>query len=128
MRTKCRLTLSIAAGLAGLLPSRAGAASDSVADFYRGRQLTVVVGYGPGGSASFYAQALAHHMGRFLPGNPSLVVQHMPGAGGLLATNTLFNSAPRDGSVLAITGRTMAIEPLIGNNNAKFDGRKFNWL
>src|ERR1700681_3666563 len=128
MRTKCSLTLSIAAGLAGLLASLAGAASDSVGDFYRGRQLTVVVGYGPGGSASFYAQALAHHMGRFLPGNPSLVVQHMPGAGGLLAANNLFNTAPRDGTVFAITGRTTAIEPLIGNANAKFDGRKFNWL
>jgi len=114
MRTTCSLTLSIAAGLAGLLPSLAGAAPDSVADFYRGRQLTVVVGYGPGGSASFYAQALAHHMGRFLPGGPSLVVQHMPGAGGLLAANNLFNAAARDGTVLAITGRTMAIEPLIG--------------
>jgi tripartite-type tricarboxylate transporter receptor subunit TctC len=88
----------------------------------------VVVGYGPGGSASFYAQALAHHMGRFLPGSPSLVVQHMPGAGGLLAANNLFNTAPRDGTVLAITGRTMAIEPLLDNNNSKFDGRKFSWL
>ena len=67
-------------------------------------------------------------MGRHLPGNPSLVVQHMPGAGGLLAANYVFNAAPRDRSVIAITGRTIAIEPLIGNLNAKFDGRKFNWL
>jgi hypothetical protein len=79
MRSICSPTLSIAAGLAGLLPPLAGAAPDSLADFYRGRQLTLVVGYGPGGSASFYAQALAHHMGRFLAGTPSLVVQHMPG-------------------------------------------------
>jgi tripartite-type tricarboxylate transporter receptor subunit TctC len=126
MRIASRLLLLMIAVCA--VPARAGAAPETVAEFYRGRQLTVLVGYGPGGSASFYAQALAHHMGRFLPGNPSLVVQHMPGAGGLLAANTLFNSAPRDGSVLAITGRTMAIEPLIGNPNAKFDGRKFNWL
>ena len=128
MRTVCNWTLSIAAGLAGLCPQLVGAAPDQVADFYHARQLTVLVGYGPGGSASFYAQALAHHMGRFLPGGPSLVVQHMPGAGGLLAANTLFNSSPRDGSVFAITGRTMAIEPLIGNRNAKFDGRAFSWL
>jgi hypothetical protein len=128
MRTASSLLLFIAAGLACSCPPRAGAALDSVADFYRGRQLTVVVGYGPGGSASFYAQALAHHMGRFLPGSPSLVVQHMPGAGGLLAANNIFNTAPRDGTVFAITGRTMAIEPLIGNSNAKFDGRKFSWL
>src|SRR5450432_3083020 len=128
MRTICSLTLSIVAGLSCLFPPPAVAAPDAVADFYRGRQLTVIVGYGPGGSASFYAQALAHHMGRFLPGNPSLVVQHMPGAGGLLAANTVFNSAARDGTVLGITGRTMAIEPLIGNRNAKFDGRAFSWL
>jgi tripartite-type tricarboxylate transporter receptor subunit TctC len=115
-------------GLVGLFPPPAGAAPDAVADFYRGRQLTVVVGYGPGASASFYAQALVHHMGRFLPGSPSLVLQHMPGARGLLAANHLFNTAPRDGTVFAITGRTMAIEPLIGNSNAKFNGRKFSWL
>jgi len=76
-------------GVSNEAASLAGAASDSVGDFYRGRQLTVVVGYGPGGSASFYAQALAHHIGRFLPGSPSLVVQHMPGAGGLLAAGGL---------------------------------------
>jgi tripartite-type tricarboxylate transporter receptor subunit TctC len=101
-RTACRRTMAMAAALAGLCPQLAGAAPDEVADFYRGRQLSVVVGYGPGGSASFYAQALAHHMGRYLPGNPSLVVQHLPGAGGLLAANTIFNSvfeflfAPQD--------------------------------
>jgi tripartite-type tricarboxylate transporter receptor subunit TctC len=106
----------------------AGAAHDQVADFYKGRQVTVVVGYGPGGSASFYAQALAHHVGRYLPGNPSVVVQHVPGAGGLLAANNIYNTVPRDGTVFAITGRTVGIEPLIGNSNAKFDGRKFNWI
>src|ERR1700730_7232043 len=104
---------ALACGLALLLPPAKGVAQGAVADFYKGRQVTVVVGYGPGGSASFYAQALAHNMGRYLPGNPSLVVQHMPGAGGLLAANYLYNSAPRDGTVLAITRRTAAIEPLI---------------
>src|SRR5436305_27733 len=88
-------------------------ANDAVADFYKSRQVTIVVGYGPGGSASFYAQALAHHMGRFLPGRPAMVVLHMPGAGGLLAANNLYNSAARDGTVFAITGRTVGIEPLL---------------
>jgi tripartite-type tricarboxylate transporter receptor subunit TctC len=111
-----------------LLSPRGAAAQDSVADFYKGRQVTIVVGYGPGGSASFYAQALAHQMGRFLPGNPSFVVQHVPGAGGLLAANNIYNNTPRDGTVFAITGRTIGIEPLIGNPNAKFDGRKLGWL
>jgi tripartite-type tricarboxylate transporter receptor subunit TctC len=73
------LLFTAATGLACSCPPLA--AADAAADFYSGRQLTVIVGYGPGGSASFYALALAHHMGRFLPGSPSLVVQHMPGAG-----------------------------------------------
>jgi tripartite-type tricarboxylate transporter receptor subunit TctC len=105
MRTASSLLLCMAAGFACACPPPAGAAPDAIGDFYRGRQLSVVVGYGPSGSASFYAQALAHHMGRFLPGSPNLVVQHMPGAGGLLAANNLFNTAPRDGTLFAITGR-----------------------
>ncbi len=105
-----------------------GAAQDSIADFYRGRQVAIMVGFGPGGSASFYSQALARHMGRHLPGNPSFVVQHLPGGGGLVVANTIYNTAPRDGSVFAITGRTIALEPLLGNANAKFDARKLSWL
>jgi tripartite-type tricarboxylate transporter receptor subunit TctC len=104
------------------------AAQDAVADFYKGRQVSILVGFGPGGSASLYSQALAHHMGRHLPGNPTLVVQHMPGAGGLVVANTIYNASPRDGTAFAITGRTFAMEPLIGNRNAKFDGRRFTWL
>lgn len=128
MSTASSLKFAAASALALLLLPRGAAAQDSVADFYKGRQVTIVVGYGPGGSASFYAQALAHQMGRFLPGNPSFVVQHVPGAGGLLAANNIYNNAPRDGAMFAITGRTIGIEPLIGNLNAKFDGRKLGWL
>jgi tripartite-type tricarboxylate transporter receptor subunit TctC len=104
------------------------AAQDAVADFYRGRQVSVLVGSSAGGSASLYAQALARHMGRHLPGNPSFVVQHMPGAGGLVLANTIANTSARDGTAFAITSRTTAIEPLLGNRNAKFDGRQLNWL
>ena len=104
------------------------AAQDAAAEFYKGRQISIVVGFTPGGSSSLYAQALARHMGRHLPGGPSFIVQHVPGAGGLVAANNLYNTAPRDGTVFAITGRTAAIEPLLGNKNAKFDGRQFNWI
>jgi tripartite-type tricarboxylate transporter receptor subunit TctC len=104
------------------------AAQDAVADFYRGRQVSVLVGSSAGGSASLYAQALARHMGRHLPGGPAFVVQHMPGGGGIVAANTVANAAARDGTVFAITSRTTAIEPLLGNRNAKFDGRELNWI
>ena len=121
-------SLLIVLGLAlGALPTP-GAAQDPVADFYRGKQVSILVGFTPGGSSSLYAQALARHMGRYLPGSPSFIVQHVPGAGGLLLANNVANTVPRDGTAFAITGRTAAIEPLLGNKNAKFDGRHFNWI
>lgn len=118
---------AVIAGAVTLLPALA-AAQDSVTNFYKGRQVTIMVGYGPGGSASLYSQALARHMSRHIPGNPAFIVQHVPGAGGLTVANNIYNSVARDGSAFAITGRTAAIEPLLGNSNAKFDGRKFTWL
>ena len=115
-------------GLALCLSVTPGAAQDPVADFYRGKQVSILVGFTPGGSSSLYAQALARHMGRYLPGSTSFIVQHVPGAGGLLLANNVANTVPRDGTAFAITGRTAAIEPLLGNKNAKFDGRQFNWI
>jgi tripartite-type tricarboxylate transporter receptor subunit TctC len=126
MRRALQLAAFISAALCLAAPPCA--AQDAVADFYRGRQVTVMVGSSAGGSASLYAQALARHMGRHLPGSPSFIVQHAPGAGGLVLANTLANTAVRDGTAFAITSRTTAIEPLLGNRNAKFDGRLFNWL
>src|SRR6478735_295833 len=120
-----KLAVFIAAALG--LPSPPCAAQD-VADFYKGKRISIIVGFTPGGSSSLYAQALPRHMGRYLPGNPTLIVQHVPGAGGLVAANNVYNTAPRDGTAFAITGRTVAIEPLLGNKNAKFDARQFNWI
>ena len=77
-----KLAVFIAAALG--LPSLPCAAQE-VADFYKGKQIAIVVGFTPGGSSSLYAQALARHMGRYLPGSPNLIVQHVPGAGGLVA-------------------------------------------
>jgi tripartite-type tricarboxylate transporter receptor subunit TctC len=104
------------------------AAQDAVADFYRGKQVTIMVGFTPGGSSSLYAQGVARHMGRFLPGNPGFIVQHVPGASGLVLANNLYNTVPRDGTAFGITGRTAPIEPLLGQANAKFDGRRFSWI
>jgi tripartite-type tricarboxylate transporter receptor subunit TctC len=127
MRAQSWLKPLLAGGLALGLPS-AGAAQDAVADFYKGKQVSIMVGFTPGGSSSLYAQALGRHMGRYLPGSPSFIVQHVPGAGGLVLANNIYNTVPRDGSAFAITGRTAAIEPLLGNANAKFDGRRFSWI
>ena len=123
-----RSAFKLAAFIAAALASPPAAAQETVADFYRGRQVTVMVGSSSGGSASLYAQALARHMGRHLPGGPSFIVQHAPGAGGLVLANSIANTVARDGTAFAITSRTTAIEPLLGNRNAKFDARRFNWI
>jgi tripartite-type tricarboxylate transporter receptor subunit TctC len=120
-------TCLIASGMV-LCLSFPAAAQDAVADFYRGKQVTIMVGFTPGGSSSLYAQGVARHMGRFLPGNPSFIVQHVPGASGLVLANNLYNTVPRDGTAFGITGRTAPIEPLLGQANAKFDGRRFSWI
>jgi tripartite-type tricarboxylate transporter receptor subunit TctC len=124
-----RMTLhrAVACAIAFVLPGPA-AAQDAVAEFYKGKQVAITVGFGSGGSASLYSQVLARHMGRHMPGNPNFVVQHMPGAGGLLVTNNSANNAPRDGTLFTITDRAVPLEPLLGNPNAKFDARRFGWI
>src|SRR5262249_10465100 len=113
------------AGLALAAPARA----DPVADFYRGRTLTLVVGYGPSGGYDLFGRMLARHLGRYIPGNPSIVVQNMPGAGSLRATNWLYAVAPRDGTVFGIFARDMPMLAILGiNRAATFDPRKFTWL
>jgi tripartite-type tricarboxylate transporter receptor subunit TctC len=105
------------------------AQADPVADFYRGKQLNLIVGYGPGGGYDIYARLLARHFGRFIPGNPNVVVQNMPGAGSLRAVNYLYKIAPKDGTTIALFSRNMPLMGLLGGNaNAQFDARRFTWL
>jgi tripartite-type tricarboxylate transporter receptor subunit TctC len=102
------------------------AKADSVADFYKGRTISLVIGYSVGGGYDAYARLLAHYIGRHIPGEPSIVPQQMTGAGSLRSANYIFSVAPKDGSVLGIFSRSMGIAPLLGQ--AEFDSRKFTWL
>jgi tripartite-type tricarboxylate transporter receptor subunit TctC len=104
------------------------ARADAVADFYKGKQISVVVGYGPGGGYDVYTRLLLRHMPRHVPGNPTMVVQNMPGAGSLRAANYLGNAASRDGLTLGVIGAPAALEPLFGNADAKFETGGFAWL
>ena len=105
------------------------AQAQSVEDFYRGRRLTLTVGYGPGGGYDLFARLLARHLGRFLPGNPAIIVQNMPGAGSLIAANYLYTIAPKDGTAFGLIARDMPLLGLMGHNpNVQFDPRKFTWL
>jgi tripartite-type tricarboxylate transporter receptor subunit TctC len=106
----------------------AGAKADSVADFYKGRAVTVVVSSSAAGGYDTLARALARHMGKHVPGNPAFIVRNMPGAGGMTATNFLYNNADKDGSVIGLVQNNTPFEPLFGTKEARYDPVKFNWL
>jgi tripartite-type tricarboxylate transporter receptor subunit TctC len=122
-----------AAGLAAaLLASSIGGAAraqNAVADFYRGKQITLFVGYGPGGGYDITARLLARYLGKYIPGHPDVVVQNMPGAGSMRAANYTYVNAPKDGTTIALIARDMPLLGLLGvDANVQFDVHKFNWL
>jgi tripartite-type tricarboxylate transporter receptor subunit TctC len=102
--------------------------AQSVEQFYRGRSITMLVGTSPGGINDISARLVARHMGRFIPGNPAMVVQNNPGAGGLVTANRVYNTVERDGSVLAKFERAVPQLAIQGDPNAQFDPMKFTWL
>jgi tripartite-type tricarboxylate transporter receptor subunit TctC len=104
------------------------ALADPVEDFYRGRNVTLVIGYSVAGGYDNYARVVARHLGNHIPGRPTVLPQNMPGAGSLRAANYLYNAAAKDGSVIGMFSRGMAMEPLIGTSHTQFDARKFSWL
>jgi tripartite-type tricarboxylate transporter receptor subunit TctC len=122
--TACRTILTIAATLFAAVDARA----DAVADFYRGKTVTVIIALPPGGGYDLNARALARHMGRYLPGQPVMVTKNMPGAASIRAANYLYNVAPKDGTEFGIFTRTVPIDPLLGGQAGQFDALKFNWL
>jgi tripartite-type tricarboxylate transporter receptor subunit TctC len=107
----------------------AAARADAVADFYRGRTINLVVGYGSGGGYDLCARLVARHLGEHIPGRPNVVVQNMPGAGSLRATNYLYAVAPNDGATIGAFARDMPLLAILGNiSGVRFDPRKFTWL
>ena len=110
------------------MPTGSQAQSDAIANFYRGKNVTVIVGYTAGGGYDIYARALARHMGRHLPGSPNFVVQNITGAGSLNAANHIYNISAKDGTVFGTFGRGLAMEPLIGTAKVQYDATKFTWL
>jgi tripartite-type tricarboxylate transporter receptor subunit TctC len=96
--------------------------------FFKDKTLRVIVGSAPGGGYDAYARLVSDHMRRHIPGNPQIVVQNMPGAGSLVATNHIANVAPRDGTVIGAINAAMTVQPLLFPERAKFDPRKLNWI
>jgi tripartite-type tricarboxylate transporter receptor subunit TctC len=114
---------------AALAIGSAAARADQVADFYKGKQVRVVVGYGPGGGYDVYARLLARHMGKYIPGNPTMVVVNMPGAASLVSANYLYSVAPKDGTVFGTFDRGTPLMAILGgNSNVSFDPTKLTWI
>lgn len=120
------LTLALCVGFAFAGTTQAGV--QSAASFYSGRILKFIVPDGVGGGYDAYARLLTRHLADHIPGHPRIVTVNMPGAAGLVATNWLFNVAPRDGSVIGSTYNTLLTEPLLGGAGAHYDPTKFEWI
>ncbi len=104
------------------------AAAQSVAEFYTGKQIIMIVGSTPGGGYDTQARLVARHIGRHVPGNPTVIVQNMPAAGSLAATNHMFNIAPKDGSAIALVQRGMLLIKNWNPSGVRFDLGKFNFI
>src|SRR5689334_20989150 len=107
--------LGIVAMVGLLVPSAARA--DAIEDFFRGKTVTVVLGYPGSGSNGLYARTVAQHIGKHIPGRPTVILRQMPGAGSLVAANHLANVAPRDGTALGLIAATIPLEERLGAPN-----------
>ena len=110
------------------LPFSAPAWADATSDFYRGKSIRLLIGFGPGGGYDIYARILAQHMGRHIPGHPPIIPQNMPGAGSVLVANHLANVAPRDGTVIGTFASGVPSMPLLSPDQAKFDAAALGWI
>jgi tripartite-type tricarboxylate transporter receptor subunit TctC len=128
MLTRARVLTSwlVASATLAILPGTASA--QAVADFYKGKIIRFVVGYGPGSSYDLYARMIAQFVSKHIPGNPQTVVEQMPGASSLTAMNYVANIAPQDGTAIAVVGAALPFGPLIGEAGARFDAVKLGWL
>ncbi|MDP2358899.1 MAG: hypothetical protein Q8M31_22970, partial [Beijerinckiaceae bacterium] len=130
MKSTMKKALLPSLTLATLLLISEGTAirADEVSNFYSGRQVTLLVGFGAGGGADTYARLVGRHLGEHIPAKPAVIVQNMPGGGGLTATNHLYNAAAQDGSVIMLMQAALVLEPQMGNKNVRWDASKFQWL
>ena len=118
-----RLALSVIVILAA-----SSASAQSVADFYKGKTIQIMVGFGAGGGYDLYARALGRYLGKHVPGNPSVVVQNMEGASSIRAANFVYSGSTHDGTVIAAVNQNAPMYQVLGGAGAKFDAAKLQWL
>lgn len=104
------------------------AAAQSLADFYKGKSVSLIVSTGEGGTYDTVARSIARYMPKHIPGAPSVILRYMPGAGHVVATNYMYNQAPKDGTYIATIGNSIPQSKALDGKGIRFDARKFNWL
>jgi tripartite-type tricarboxylate transporter receptor subunit TctC len=119
-------TIFFAAMLLAFAPPATSASAES--ELLAGKSVQMIIGFGPGGGYDLWGRTVARHIGRHLPGNPSVIAQNMPGAGSFRAASHIYNTAPRDGTALAIIARDAALGPLSGAAGARFDPLQLSWI
>lgn len=122
--------MNIAAILCGLscLIALLGTAPAHAEDFYKGKTITLFIGAPPGGTYDLYTRMFARHLGDFLPGNPSVIAQNMPGAAGIRAANYLYNAAPKDGTALALSLNNIPLNEFLAPDQVKYHSDQFAWI
>ncbi|HEY4406667.1 MAG TPA: tripartite tricarboxylate transporter substrate-binding protein [Xanthobacteraceae bacterium] len=123
-----RMTAALVLVLLALTAPVARAPAQTADEFYKGKQIRFIVGTAAGQDYDSWARLVARHLPRFLPGSPTFVVENMPGAGHILATNFLFNLAPRDGTAIGMVSRNMTEAAILKLPNVRFDPARFNWI
>ncbi|HEY4135351.1 MAG TPA: hypothetical protein VGO34_09055 [Alphaproteobacteria bacterium] len=120
----CIATLAL---FAAAMPAT-GHAADAVEGFYKGKTLDLYIGNPPGASYDLYGRIVSRYMPKYLPGEPTVIIRYMPGAGGLKMTNWLYNAAPKDGTALAIALHATAVEQALESEGIQYDATKFSWI
>ena len=121
-----RVIVLAAATMVQLVPVKASHSQPT--PFYKDKTIRIIVGFTSGGLYDQYARLLARHMGKYIPGNPTIIVQNMPGAGSLSATNYIYGVAKPDGLTLGMSGSGIYLDQMLGRKEALFDVAKFAWL
>jgi tripartite-type tricarboxylate transporter receptor subunit TctC len=123
-----KLLKACAAAIPLLAAISAPVLAGPVEDFYQGKQIRFIISSATGGDYDQWSRLIARFLGKYVPGNPTIIPQNMPGGGQIIATNYLFNAAPQDGSVIGMIGRNLPNDALLKKEGVRFDPVKFNWL
>jgi tripartite-type tricarboxylate transporter receptor subunit TctC len=121
-----RLRLAVAAAL--FLGTTDAVPAQTTAEFFRGKTISLLIGFGPGGEDDLWARLVSRHLTAHMPGNPNVVPVHVPGSGGLLVANRLYNTAAKDGTAIGMINRGIPFEPLLGGQGTQFDALKINYI